>query len=169
MATLTLPTPHHVTVGTVGAAGERAFLLQVEDTDHRVTLLAEKQQVAGIGDMLARLLVRLETSPATDWDRSAMQLREPLDPAWRVGEVELGMDPDAARVLLRLVGLQVDDQAPFDVVEFTVDVDQARRLAGHIDELVDQGRPRCRLCGRPMDADGDHVCPSTNGHGRLTV
>lgn len=48
------------------------------------------------------------------------------------------------------------------------DQDQARRLAAHAKEIVAQGRPRCELCGRPTDADGGHVCPATNGHGRLS-
>lgn len=173
MPTLTLDRPHHVTAGTVGPPGQRAFYLQVEDDDHRVTVGAEKQQVAGIGDMLARLLARFDLVPATDWDRDAMALREPLEPTWRVGEIELGADPDARRIALRLQGFEVDDDVAFDLVEFSIDADQSRRLAGHIDELVDQGRPRCRLCGRPKtpsdDPDGGHVCPSSNGHGRLTV
>jgi uncharacterized repeat protein (TIGR03847 family) len=169
MPTLTLDRPHHVTAGTVGEPGNRTFLVQVEDTSHRVTVVAEKQQVAGMGDLVARLLVRLDLAPATDWDEAAMALREPIDPAWRVGEIELALAPEEGRVVVQLTGLDVDDDAPFDAVTFSMDTDQARRLAGHVDVLVDQGRPRCELCGRPMTADGTHVCPSTNGHGRLTV
>lgn len=169
MTTLLLDEPHHVTVGTVGGAGDRTFLVQAEDDQHRVTLVAEKQQVEGIGDLLSRLLVRVDEGPADDWDRAAMEVREPVDPAWRVGRIEVGLDPDAGRFLLELAAVESDDGEPFDEVVFTIDLDQARRLAAHADWLVDQGRPRCRLCGRPMDDDGDHVCPSTNGHGRLTV
>lgn len=169
MPILTLDTPHHVTAGTVGEPGNRTFLVQVEDTSHRVTVVAEKQQVAGIADLIARLLVRLDLAPATDWDEAAMALREPLDPAWRVGEIELALAADEGRVVVQLTGLDVDEDAPFDAIAFSMDTDQARRLAGHVDVLVDQGRPRCELCGRPMAADGSHVCPSTNGHGRLTV
>lgn len=169
MPTLSLDLPHHVTAGTVGTPGNRTFLLQAEDEAHRVTVIAEKGQIAGIADLVSRLLVRLDLAPATDWDAAAMALREPIDPAWRVGEIELALDVDAALIVVRVAGLEVDADAPFDALEFTIDVDQARRLAGHIDELVDQGRPRCRLCGRPMAGDGEHVCPSSNGHGRLTV
>lgn len=169
MTTLTLDDPHHVTVGTVGEAGSRTFLVQAEDDLHRVTLVAEKQQVAGIGDLLARLLVRLDEGPSVDWDRAAMAVREPIDPAWRIGRIEVGLDPDAGRFLVEFAALEDDESGPYDGVAFTIDLDQARRLAAHADWLVDQGRPRCRLCGRPMGDAGDHVCPSTNGHGRLTV
>lgn len=169
MTTLALDTPHHVTVGTVGEPGARTFYVQAEDQGRRVTLLAEKQQVAGIGELLARLLARLDLAPADDYDEAAMRLREPVDPAWRVGGIEVGLEADSGRFLLELTGYDVDEDAAFDAVAFTIDADQARRLAAHADVLVEQGRPRCRLCGRPMGPEGDHVCPATNGHGRLTV
>jgi uncharacterized repeat protein (TIGR03847 family) len=169
MTTLALDHPHHVTVGTIGEPGARVFYVQAEDRERRVTLVAEKQQVAGIGELLARLLVRLDLAPAEDYDEAAMQLRAPIDPVWRVAGIEVGLDADAGRFLLELSGFDVDEDAPFDTVAFTIDADQARRLAAHADVLVDQGRPRCRLCGRPMEPGGDHVCPATNGHGRLTV
>lgn len=169
MTTLTLDDPHHVTVGTIGEAGNRTFLVQAEDAEHRVTLVAEKQQVGGIGDLLARLLVRLHQSPADDWDTAAMAVREPVEPMWRIGRIEVGLDADAARFLLEFSAIEDDDEHLVDEVAFTIDIDLARRLAAQADWVVDQGRPRCRLCGRPMEADGSHVCPATNGHGRLTV
>ncbi len=169
MTTLTLDDPHHVTVGTIGEAGNRTFLVQAEDAEHRVTLVAEKQQVAGIGDLLARLLVRLDESPADDWDTAAMAIREPVEPMWRIGRIEVGLDADAARFLLEFRGVEDDEVHLVDEVAFTIDTDLARRLAAQADWVVDQGRPRCRLCGRPMADGGSHVCPATNGHGRLTV
>lgn len=170
MALLRLDLPHHVTAGTVGPPGQRSFHLQFEDEDHRVTLLAEKQQVASLGEMLARILTRFELTSATDWDRDAMALRAPVDAVWRVASGEVGALVEQRRVELHLVGLDVGDEVPFDEVALSMDLDQARRLTAHIDELVDQGRPRCHLCGRPVEPDArGHVCPATNGHGRLTV
>ena len=64
----------------------------------------------------------------------------------------------------------VDEDAIADPRELRVwaDQDQARRLAAHCAEVIGEGRPRCELCGRPTESDGSHVCPSTNGHGKLT-
>lgn len=173
MTTLTLDDPHHVTVGTIGDAGSRTFLVQAEDDDHRVTMVAEKQQVEGIGDLLARLLVRLDETPPDDWDTAAMAVREPVEPLWRIGRIEVGLDPDARRFLLEFEAVEGatedGDDRLVDEVVFTIGTDLARRLAAQADWVVDQGRPRCRLCGRPMAADSRHVCPATNGHGRLTV
>jgi uncharacterized repeat protein (TIGR03847 family) len=169
-----LPAPHHVTVGYVGEPGHRTFHVQAEDVDQRVTLTLEKEQVQGLGELLTQLLVRVEDAPATDWDRAAMALREPIEPRWRVGEISLGVDPDTDRVVLEfgefvpeLETVDVDELDP-RAVRLSLDLDQARRLAAHALEVVGEGRPRCELCGRPTAVDGAHVCPATNGHGRLS-
>lgn len=160
--------PHHVTVGYTGVPGDRSFFLQVEDDVARITLLLEKGQVEGIGELLGQVLARLEDQPATDWDREAMALRPPIEPAWRIGEIGLGLDPESERVVLELTEIVADETVEPSTVQVSLDRDQARRLAAHAQETVTQGRPRCELCGRPMGLDGDHVCPSTNGHGALS-
>ncbi len=160
--------PHHVTVGYTGVPGERSFFLQVEDDVARVTLLLEKGQVEGIGELLGQVLARVEDSPATDWDRDAMALRPPIDAEWRVGEIGLGVDPDGERVVLELAEIVADETLEPSSVQVSMDRDQARRLSAHAQETVTQGRPRCELCGRPTGLDGEHICPSTNGHGALS-
>ena len=42
--------------------------------------------------------------------------------------------------------------------------EQMLSLARHGAAVCAQGRPRCRLCGNPIDPEG-HVCPALNGHG----
>jgi uncharacterized repeat protein (TIGR03847 family) len=168
MIDVELTDPHHVTVGWTGQPGERTFFVQAADETQQVTLLMEKGQVAGLADLLTQLLARLDDGPATDWDRAAMALLEPIDPRWRVGGLSVGLDPERGRFVIEFEEL-VGPEAPEDPLELRIwaDQDQARRLAAHAAEQVDQGRPTCQLCGRPTAADGDHICPSTNGHGRL--
>lgn len=161
---LELTRPHHVTVGYVGTPGQRIFLFQAEDDDARVTLLLEKGQAAGIGQLLTQLLVQLDDGPATDWDRRAMELRPPAEADWRVGEIGVGIDLESDRFVIELT--EVGDEEPSQL-RVHLDRDQARRLAAHAAEQVSQGRPTCRLCGRPEGPEGTHVCPATNGHGKL--
>lgn len=168
MTDLVFPAPHHVTVGYTGVPGDRTFFLQVEDDEERLTLLVEKVQVEGLGELLAQVLTRIEDAPATDWDRDAMALRPPIEPSWRVAEIGLGVDPDSERILIELSAMQPDEEVEPPVARISIDRDQARRLAAHAQEVVGQGRPQCELCGRPTDLDGSHVCPSTNGHGALS-
>jgi uncharacterized repeat protein (TIGR03847 family) len=176
MIDVELTAPHHVTVGYTGEPGARTFYLQAQDDEVQLTLLMEKGQVEGIGELLAQLLARVEDAPATDWDRAAMELRPPIEPRWRVGEISLGVDPDIDRFVLEVAEFPVadDDEEPRPgddeprEARIWCDRDQTRRLAAHAAEVVGQGRPRCELCGRPTDLDGGHVCPATNGHGRLS-
>ena len=160
------PAPHHITVGYLGQPGQRTFIIQIEDDEQRLSLVAEKGQIEGLGELLAQVLAQIDQTPATDWDREAMALREPVEPAWRVGEIGVGMDPQG-RVLIELSALVPEDTDP-DVARISIDHDQARRLAAHAQQIVGEGRPVCQLCGRPTDPDGSHVCPATNGHGVLS-
>lgn len=168
MIDVELTDPHHVTAGFTGAAGERTFFVQAEDPDGRVTLLVEKEQVRGLADILAQLLARVDDAPATDWDEDAMELREPVDPRWRAGDISVGLDPERGKFVIELSELAAEEEPEPREVRIWVNQDQARRLAAHAASVVGQGRPHCKLCGRPMAADGDHVCPATNGHGRLS-
>lgn len=169
MIDVELIAPHHVTVGFTGQPGERTFFVQAEDDAQRVEFLLEKGQARGIGELLAQLLARTDDAAATDWDRSAMALRVPLEGRWRVGELSLGFDPELDRFLLELTELITEEDGPEPRgARVWLDRDQARRLASHAVEVVEQGRPTCELCGRPTELDGEHVCPATNGHGKLT-
>lgn len=163
-----LTAPHHLTAGYLGEPGQRTFFVQAEDATQRVTVLVEKEQVQGLADLLTQLLSRLDDEPATDWDRAAMALREPVEPRWRAGELSVGLDPERERFVLEFGELVPDEGQEPREVRFWADRDQVRRLAAHAVEVVGEGRPRCPLCGRPQDPSGDHVCPATNGHGRLT-
>ncbi len=174
MIDVELTDPTHITAGYTGQPGARTFFVQAADETTQVTLAAEKGQVAGIGELLAQLLTRMDDAPVTDWDRDAMELRHPLDPRWRIGGIQVGLDPEHGRFLLEFEEFVTEDEEPGGAVppeprevRIWTDQDQARRLAAHCEEVLGQGRPRCELCGRPTAADGAHVCPSTNGHGRL--
>lgn len=168
MIELELTEPFHVTVGTTGQPGERTFYLQAQDEEEAVTFKLEKAQVEGMCELLGELLARLEDAPATDWDRAAMELRGPIEPRWNVGMISLGLDEDAERFAIEVAELQVGAMTEPREARIWCTVDQVRRLTAHGQEVLGRGRPRCELCGRPMAVDGAHVCPATNGHGRLT-
>lgn len=168
MIEVELSDPHHITVGYTGVPGQRTFFLQAQDEETLLTLQLEKAQVEGLGELLTQLLARVEDVPASDWDRAAMDLRTPIDARWGIGEISLGLDPDIARFALEVAEIAAEEIIDPREARIWCDRDQARRLAAHAMEVIGQGRPRCELCGRPTDVDGGHVCPATNGHGRLS-
>jgi uncharacterized repeat protein (TIGR03847 family) len=160
--------PKRVTVGYLGVPGDRTFLLEVEDDVHRAQFQLEKAQIAGLGDLVAQLLARLDDRPPADWDRDAMSLEPPFRPIWRVGGIAVGLDTDSVRLLIELTEFVPEGDTEPRSARISMDRDQARRFAAHAVSIVGEGRARCRLCSRPIEVDGGHVCPGTNGHGPLT-
>ena len=160
--------PKRVTVGYLGVPGDRTFILEVEDDVHRAQFQLEKAQVAGLGDLVAQLLARLDDRPPADWDRDAMSLEPPFRPIWRVGGIAVGLDTDSVRLLIELTEFVPEGDTEPRTARISMDRDQARRFAAHAVSIVGEGRARCRLCSRPIEVDGGHVCPGTNGHGPLT-
>jgi uncharacterized repeat protein (TIGR03847 family) len=160
--------PKRVTVGYLGVPGDRTFLLEVEDDVHRAQFQLEKAQIAGLGDLVAQLLARLDDRPPADWDRDAMSLEPPFRPIWRVGGIAVGLDTDSVRLLIELTEFVPEGDTEPRSARISMDRDQARRFAAHAASIVGEGRARCRLCSRPIEVDGGHVCPGTNGHGPLT-
>ncbi len=158
--------PRHVTADFVGEPGQRTFFVQAVEEDESVSVLVEKQQVAGISELLTQLLAGVGSTPASIWDINSMRLREPITPRWRAGSITVGLDSQLARFVIEVSEFvpEDEDREP-QVVRIWVSEEQARLLAAHARWSVEQGRPPCRFCGLPMDREG-HVCPRSNGDAR---
>lgn len=162
----------HFTAGAIGDPGERVFYLQVGDDSAMVTVKLEKQQVKALAQFLRGVLDDL---PSTDAPAAAPGLISPTVPEWTVGQIAVGVDEADAEVVLvieELVPEDEDDQAVEDDLGL-LDDESGARIRAHIDvshavgfitmsdELMNKGRPPCRLCGQPLDPSG-HACPRLN-------
>jgi uncharacterized repeat protein (TIGR03847 family) len=146
-------------VGTVGPVGSRLFLLQCREGPVLLTLKIEKQQVAAIAELLARLLRdRRRGGPVPD----ELPLEEPTEPAWAVGTIGVSYDESEDRIVLVIEELVPEDETG-DIARLSISEDQAAGFAVQATRLVEAGRPPCPLCGSPLDPSG-HECPRTNGH-----
>lgn len=161
-----------ITAGAVGEPGRRSFYIQARQGAELVVLAVEKAQVQALAQLAQELLARLDvTVLPDDLDAGAHRPLDPVVAAWRVGVMSLGMDEGGVRFLLEAEELVVEDQT-WDpaTARFWLDRDQLVALAAYAAFAVEAGaRERCRLCSRPIDPDGSHVCPSSNGHGPLTA
>ncbi|MFA5891985.1 MAG: DUF3090 family protein [Actinomycetota bacterium] len=162
-----------ITAGAVGEPGDRTFYVQARAGARLVTLLAEKEQVALLGRALEHLMSSLPEGPeGSEPSASDLDLDEPLEPEWRVGEISIQYEPDGDRVVVGLMEATEVDESESErpgigepaVARFIVTRAQARALAGHALAVVSAGRPLCQLCGLPAPQGQPHVCPATNGH-----
>jgi len=152
-------TAERLVVGTVGPVGNRLFLLQCRQGPVLLTLKIEKQQVAAIAELLARILRdRRKGGPVPE----ALPLEEPTEPAWAVGTIGVSYDESEDRIVLVIEELVAEDETG-DIARLSISEEQAAGFAVQATQLVEAGRPPCPLCGSPLDPSG-HECPRTNGH-----
>ena len=158
-----------ITVGAVGPRGQRVFYVQARRSQRLISLLAEKEQIRALAEAIARLLDSLaEKNPrlSTDDDLlvTDMSLDEPLEPAFRVGQMGLGYDVERDLVVLLIQGASEEESDEPLTARVSASRAQMRALASHAAQVVAAGRPICGNCGRPIDPAG-HFCPQRNGHG----
>jgi uncharacterized repeat protein (TIGR03847 family) len=95
-----------ITTGAIGPAGQRVFYLQARHESTLVTLIVEKMQMtslaAGLDQFLAEIAQQYpDLSEASgDYLEPEMELEQPIDPAFRVGQLGLGYDRDTDRIVL---------------------------------------------------------------------
>ena len=96
----------HITAGAVGKPGQRIFFIQAEKGLERVTLVCEKEQVVALADAVDEMVVNLEQEfglarhEDLKVDEDAMQVKEPVEPLFRVGAMGLGYDANRDKILL---------------------------------------------------------------------
>ncbi|HZM55020.1 MAG TPA: DUF3090 family protein [Acidimicrobiales bacterium] len=146
-------------VGTVGPVGNRLFLLQCRQGPMLLTFKIEKQQVAVVADLLARI-VRGERRPGHLPDE--LPLEEPAEPVWAVGTIGVSYDEAGERIVLVIEELVAEEETGA-IARLSITREQAAAFAIQATKLVESGRPPCPLCGSPLDPSG-HECPRTNGH-----
>lgn len=163
------------TVGAIGRPGERTFLIQARRGGERITVKCEKQQAAALAEHLRTVLHDLP--PAADRPMpGALELADPVEPAFVLGPIGLGYERVNDRVLIQLDELvpidpeEIEDEE--DLLEALEDADRSRvrvhltrgqvqAFCEQADQLVAAGRPSCVWCGGPIDPDG-HPCPRMN-------
>lgn len=158
-----------ITISTIGPPGKRVFHLQAGDEETLLTLTIEKFQASAIADSIMALFEQLEeeyhiTTPEVDPARYDLELREPIQPAFRVGQMGLGYDGTVDQIYIILNELESESSLGTPrTARIGATREQMRALVDHARDVVEQGRPICGNCGQPMDPEG-HFCPKSNGH-----
>jgi uncharacterized repeat protein (TIGR03847 family) len=151
-----------ITVGTIGPKGQRMFHLQAGKDKQLVSLIIEKEQAWALSEALRELIEDLDKRypeasdvPAgTDLSAMDMDLREPIEPLFRVAQMGLGYDEERNMVVLvaqELVALEEGadpDLVDPGVVRMWGSRIQMRALSQYTMEIVQQGRADPKMNGR---------------------
>lgn len=159
----------YITADAIGPPGQRVFYLQASQGDTLVTLALEKEQVQALAISVDQMLEELEKQhpqSASEMELISqydLVLKEPIDPAFRVGQLGLGYDEETDMLIVVAQERTADDGEEMSVARFWATRAQMKALSAHSLQVVESGRPMCPLCGSPIDPDG-HFCPRRNGH-----
>ena len=150
-----------ITVGTIGPKGQRTFHLQAGKDDQLVSLIIEKEQAWALSEALRELIDDLEKrypeaggNPPLDLSKMDMDLREPIEPLFRVAQMGLGYDEERNMVVLvaqELIALDEDtdpDLVNPGIVRMWGNRAQMRALSKYTMEVVQQGRADPKMNGR---------------------
>jgi uncharacterized repeat protein (TIGR03847 family) len=146
-----------ITIGTIGPKGKRVFHLQAGKEQQIVSLIIEKEQAWALGEAIQELADDLdERYGKIDFDMTnmSMELREPIEPLFRVAQMGLGYDEERNLVVLvaqELVATQEGESSEEPdpgVVRMWCSRQQMRALSLHALDTVKSGRPDPKQNGR---------------------
>ena len=170
--------PDHFTTGTIGEPGHRVFFIQARQDGEVASLRLEKQQVAALGEYLGGILADLPPADALPVVESTAT-EDPDEIAWVVGRLAVAYEEADDRIVIvaeefldiaeeDLEALDLDDPASLIAAGYEPATARFRLTRAQVaafivvgDQLVQSGRPPCRLCGQPIDPEG-HACPRLN-------
>ena len=120
-----------VTIGTIGPKGRRTFHLQAGQDNRIVSFTIEKEQAQALSSAIAELLDDIESDGGVrteaDFSRLDMDLREPIEPLFRIAQLGLAYEAHDNKIIL-----VVQELVPQAAEEFSDDDEGAA-----LDDLED--------------------------------
>lgn len=156
-----------VNADAVGAPGRRTFRLLVKGDDGLASLWLEKEELQAMGVAIDQMLARLSRRPEWRYYGSPPEPVDPVEEAdvsplveFKVGQLSIGFDADKKMFVLLAHDAEDDPEGPATFTCFA-SASQLRSLSRRISSVVAAGRPRCFLCGDPIEPEG-HSCVRWN-------
>ena len=160
-----------ITAQARGAPGQRTFYIVLSQGNRWVRIWVDRDQLEALGLAIQQIIATLEGKlfldpepkpPPSGVDRAGDPDDAP-EAEFQAGRIALGYD--AERDMLALLVSESDTNDPRDVAfGCRARRDQMQALSVRVHEIIAAGRPRCPLCGRPLDTQAEHHCPRANGH-----
>ena len=93
-----------VTVGAIGPKGQRTFHLQAGQDNRIVSFTIEKEQAQALSSAIAELLEDIEhrgnAKTEADFSQLDMDLREPIEPLFRIAQMGLAYEASEDKIVL---------------------------------------------------------------------
>ncbi|MCA9883658.1 MAG: DUF3090 family protein [Anaerolineae bacterium] len=146
-----------ITVGTIGPKGQRVFHLQAGSDNQIVSFIIEKEQAWALASAIEEFLDDLDerdnTLTTVEMAALDMDLREPIQPIFRVAQMGLAYDEEESSVVLvaqEFTGSEEDEEEDEDagVVRMWCTREQMRALSMQAMDMVESGRPSPKQNGR---------------------
>jgi uncharacterized repeat protein (TIGR03847 family) len=150
----------------IGEPGHRTFRVRVRAGVNYAALWIEKEQLAALGRGISQLLAERSLRRGEAVPRATPMGEFVARPDVEMEIVRLGIDfePSPDRLILL-----ADDRPGLergDTPTFRMEMSRAAALGlvREISAVVAAGRPRCPLCGNPMEDNNQHFCPGSDGY-----
>ena len=141
-----------ITIGTIGPRGKRTFHLQAGHDERLIDFVIEKEQAWALGDAIRDFLddVDERTQEETTVEMAAMDmdLREPIQPLFRVAQMGLAYDDAINMVILTSLEMLEEDNEDPSIVRMWCTRHQMRALSLQALDVVSAGRPSPKQNGR---------------------
>jgi uncharacterized repeat protein (TIGR03847 family) len=138
-----------ITIGTIGPKGQRVFYLQAGQGGKLVSMVIEKEQSWALSEAIKELMEDLNTRTQ---DRNPdelpprdMDLREPIEPVFRISQLGLGYDEEQDKIVLvaqemLTTDVEIDEETEPSVVRIWCSRKQILALSDHAMDNVRSGR-----------------------------
>lgn len=151
----------------IGVPGQRRFRLVLGSGAAAAYLWLEKEQLLQMAAYIQEVCASLSSgdrkrgqeTPAEPWSGG------PASIEFKVGKLALGRDPSSGAFLFLVHDEEAPENTPADL-SFWTTLEQSEELWRQALKVCAAGRPRCFLCGQPINPEG-HKCIRSNGHGSV--
>jgi uncharacterized repeat protein (TIGR03847 family) len=175
--------PDFLEPDAIGNPGNRRFRIIAQKDGRTACLWIEREQLTELVTSIQQFLARLTGSDVLRTENETPPPTEPRatftnypDVEFQVGPMALGYDEESARILflaspleaIEEEGVVMMDPNAEPLFRALLSVADVEQFIKHAEALFAAGRPRCPLCGQPLNApDEPHGCVKLNGHRHL--
>jgi uncharacterized repeat protein (TIGR03847 family) len=159
--------PGLFSVVAVGVPGKRTFFLVIGEKEEWIRLWLEKEQLEAISIAIDQVSVQLSQEhrqfseePETKFSSDDLPAGLPSG-EFEIDQIGIGFDNQKIvfEFVVHASGPQNLDEI---VVNCWINPGKVKMFGKQAAEVCAAGRPRCKLCGQPIDPTTGHDCPMQN-------